>query len=131
MAASGLAQNGLCVSSPSESGVALKAAKTTITNLESMLIDTIPCMTSLQALAAKRLALGFRVQGSGFVIKVSMLDMGATIAFPLQGFQTHVSATAQAASTKQCRRFIVQKTLKKGTPPRLSPILKCVASVAL
>ena len=55
MAASGLAQNGLCVSSPSESGVALKAAKTTITNLESMLIDTIPCMYILQALAAKRL----------------------------------------------------------------------------
>ena len=32
----------------------LKGCKNTITNLESMLIDTIPCMSILQALAAKR-----------------------------------------------------------------------------
>ena len=61
MASSGVAQNGLCLISPSESGVALKTAKTEITILKSMLTETIPCMTDLQALAAKRLFRVFRV----------------------------------------------------------------------
>ena len=64
--------------------------------------------------------LGFRVQESGFRIKVSRTDMGAILRFPT-GFSTHVSATAQAVSTKQRRRFIVQKTLKKGTRPPPPP----------